>query len=88
MVSQCCAACYQLVARKGFALLADVFERGKAVRVMCSGTQHGQFRCCQGELGIPKNPEEAAKLRNFGAGASPHAPHSCSKILSDRHDMN
>lgn len=32
---------------KGFALLADVFERG--------------------ELGIPKNPEEAAKLRNFGA---------------------
>lgn len=80
---QFCAVCYQFAARKGFALLADVFERGKSqVHVMYSVTQRGLFLwCCQGELGIPKNPEEAAKLRNFGAqDASPHAPHSCSKF--------
>ena len=71
------AACYQLATRKGFALLADVFERGKSMQVT---SPHDVLSdswfawCSQGELGIPKNPEEAAKLRNFGA------PRSCSKF--------
>ena len=83
--------------RRGFALLADVFERGakevcRRLFKLRKNTSHMVWlfsdTCCrrallvEGELGIPKNLDEAAKLRNFGHSPSDQEELAAAKEFS------
>ena len=57
--------------RKAFSLMADVFEQGDFLHRFATVPYpdfYAQF--ARGLLGIPPNPEEATKLRNFGFSSS------------------
>ena len=60
-----CAPRSELKRRKAFAYMADVFEQGRWSIYAADNTRFWR-ESMRGLLGIPRNPEEATKLRNFG----------------------